>query len=355
MDSYLRQERREELVSAVFPKLEGLDSLARRDGVDTRPTLLRVLTDLYIQKPTHTSEEERHYTELALRLIDSVDLQTRATVARKLGPYPATPPSVARRLARDVIEVADPVLRHTQVLTVAELDAVARDFGINHAVVISARREPEQKAVAMPPVKRPVTSTRPTKDQEVALAELFFSADSSARRMLLMSLGSAETEEPQKVQPVATNQALETAALARDRAGFTKVLENALSLTHEQAERIVTDPSGEALLVAAKALAMPSIALQRILMFIDPAIGESVQRVFDLASLYERVSADASHKIIASLRGHEPARARRPAHRPMYYDDEAARGRRGSVTRRPAAAEPQAPARVDPATRQRTI
>ena len=46
----------------MFPKLEGLDSLARRDGVDIRPTLVRVLTDLYVQKPTHTSEEERHYT-----------------------------------------------------------------------------------------------------------------------------------------------------------------------------------------------------------------------------------------------------------------------------------------------------
>ena len=57
-------------MSAIFPKLEGLDSLARRDGVDIQPTLLRVLTDLYVQKATHTSEEERHYTELALRLID---------------------------------------------------------------------------------------------------------------------------------------------------------------------------------------------------------------------------------------------------------------------------------------------
>ena len=45
--------------------------------------------------------------------------------------------------------------------------------------------------------------------------------------MLLMSLGSVEAEEPQSVQPVATNQALETAALGRDRAGFTKLLENA--------------------------------------------------------------------------------------------------------------------------------
>ena len=170
-----------------------------------------------------------------------------------------------------------------------------------------------------------------------------------------MSLGSVETEQPQSVQPVETNRALEAAALGRDRAGFTKLLENALSLTHEQAERMVADRSGEPLLIAAKALAMPSVALQRILMFIDPAIGESVQRVFDLASLYERISADAAHKIIASMRGREPARARRPAHRPMYYDDEAARGRRGATTRRPAAAEPQAPARSEPGTRQRTM
>jgi hypothetical protein len=90
-------------------------------------------------------------------------------------------------------------------------------------------------------------------------------------------------------------------------------------------------------------------------MFIDPAIGESVQRVFDLAGLYERISADAAHKIIASLRGYEPVPARRPAHRPMYYDDEATRSRRGSTVRRPAAAEPQAPARPEPGVRHRTI
>jgi hypothetical protein len=326
-------------VSAIFPKLEGLDSLARRDGVDIRPTLLRVLTDLFVQKPAHSSEEERHYTELALRLIDSVDLQTRATVAKKLGPYSGTPPSVARRLGRDVIEVADPILRHTRVLNVAELDAIARDCGINHAVVIAARREPEQKAVSQAVKESGAAPHQPSSEQDLGLADLFFSADSAERRTLLMSLGSVESEEPQRVQPAATNQALEAAALGRDRAGFTKLLENALGLTYQQAQRIACDPSGEPLLVAAKALAMPSVTLQRILIFIDPAIGESVQRVFDLASLYERVSADASHKIIASLRGREPVRPRRPAHRPMYYDDEATRGRRGSLTRRRLAAD----------------
>jgi hypothetical protein len=80
-----------------------------------------------------------------------------------------------------------------------------------------------------------------------------------------------------------------------------------------------------------------------------------VQRVFDLAGLYERISADAAHKIVASLRGHEPVRARRPTHRPMYYDDEATRGRRGATTRRSGATEPQAPARIEPGVRQRTM
>jgi len=33
-----------------------------------------VLTDLYLQKPTHPLEGERYYTELALRLINSTDV-----------------------------------------------------------------------------------------------------------------------------------------------------------------------------------------------------------------------------------------------------------------------------------------
>src|SRR3954452_13497328 len=126
----------------MCPRLEGLDSLARRDGVDIRPTLMRVLTDLYVQKSSHSSEEERHYTELAMRLIDSVDLATRVTIAKKLGAYGAAPPAVVRRLARDVIAVAEPILRHSRALTAADLDAIVRDFGPSHAAIIAERRAP---------------------------------------------------------------------------------------------------------------------------------------------------------------------------------------------------------------------
>ena len=39
------------------------------------------------RSPTHTAEEERHFTELALRLIDLVDARTRAIVAEKIAGY----------------------------------------------------------------------------------------------------------------------------------------------------------------------------------------------------------------------------------------------------------------------------
>src|SRR5438105_15813792 len=182
MSSYPRVRRSN--VSAMFPKLEGLDSLARRDGVDIRPTLLRVLTDLYVQKPAHSAEEERHYTELVLRLIDSVDLATRVTIAKKLGAYTGAPPAVARRLARDVIEVAKPILRHSRVLTAADLDSIVRDFGASHAAIIAERREP-RSAITTPAVRPHVPAApraqSPRSESDMGLADLFFSAEPAER------------------------------------------------------------------------------------------------------------------------------------------------------------------------------
>ena len=88
--------------SSAYPPLDGLVDLACRDGVDIRPTLLRVLTDLYVQKPAHSAEEETQYVELARGLIEAVDAPTRAMVAARLSAYPAAPAAILRRLASSV-------------------------------------------------------------------------------------------------------------------------------------------------------------------------------------------------------------------------------------------------------------
>src|SRR5450756_2109495 len=84
--------------SPLFPGFDGLMNLSRREGVDIRPTLLRVLTDLYVQAPAHSADEERQFVELASRLIDQVDDATRAAVRARLAIYPGTPPEVLKRL-----------------------------------------------------------------------------------------------------------------------------------------------------------------------------------------------------------------------------------------------------------------
>src|SRR3954464_3074002 len=79
------------MTKSLFPGFDGLMSLSRREGVDVRPTLLRVLTDLYVQAPTHSDDEQRQFIALATRLIDQVDDATRSSVKAKLAIYPQTP------------------------------------------------------------------------------------------------------------------------------------------------------------------------------------------------------------------------------------------------------------------------
>src|SRR5271154_3987223 len=82
----------------LFPGFDGLMTLSRREGVDIRPTLLRVLTDLYVQARAHSAEEARQFVELTSRLIDQVDDATRAAVRARLAIYPGTPVEIARKL-----------------------------------------------------------------------------------------------------------------------------------------------------------------------------------------------------------------------------------------------------------------
>src|SRR5262245_58488038 len=110
---------------AAFAGLEDLLDPGQGNGIDMRPTLLRVLTDLYLQRPMHTPDDERYFTELALRLIDATDVSARAALARRLADYPAAPRPVIERLARDVVEVATPVLVHS-CLTSADREAIAQ-------------------------------------------------------------------------------------------------------------------------------------------------------------------------------------------------------------------------------------
>src|SRR3954466_9489435 len=90
------------------PELNGLMKLSNREGVDIRPTLLRVITDLYLQKSDHSAQASQRYERLALKLIEHVDAKTKATIAQKIAGYPNAPASVRQRLLKEYIRVKAP-------------------------------------------------------------------------------------------------------------------------------------------------------------------------------------------------------------------------------------------------------
>ncbi len=84
-------------------------------------------------------------------------------------------------------------------------------------------------------------------------------------------------------------------------------LERALGISYRQSRRIVEDELGEPIVVAAKAMSLPADVLQRIVLFMNPRVGQSVDRVYELAALYSEISVEAARRLVAILRAAEPA------------------------------------------------
>jgi len=288
--------------SSLFPGFDGLLTLSRREGVDIRPTLLRVLTDLYVQASAHSADEERQFVELASRLVDEVDDATRAAVRARLAIYPATPIEILRKLG----------LRP------------AHD------------QPPLPLAEPIPPSLRSALSKTPLRDDVASaglsmqpkdaaeLAEMFFRATARERAAILHSLARTPLKPATRVpheRAAHAVDALQMAAFVSDRENFTRELGESLILAQRIAEQIVEDAGGEALGCALKALDMPGAIFERVLLFLKPEIGESVHTVFRLSRFYERLSERAALIMLAAWRGSATAAAR-AKHRAVLYDDE---------------------------------
>jgi hypothetical protein len=298
------------------PELNGLVKLSSRNGVDIRPTLLRVVTDLYLQKSSHTEQESQQYERLALKLIEHVDAKTKATIAQKIAGYPNAPAAVRQRLLKEYIELKP-----------------AQEESKEPA-------KPAPAAQALKPADSKAGSPGQAADE---LNELFFTADAEERRLILLNLPYAPITPAEPLEPAAAQssiQRLESAALNHRIEAFARELEQVLQISRALARRLVTDPSGEPIVVAAAALRMPAAVLQRILLCINPVISQSVQRVYDLALLHEDLKAASALRMVAiwqwAQRAEQPAAAEsKPAATPAAAPREPQRSleqRRGTFS-----------------------
>jgi Uncharacterised protein conserved in bacteria (DUF2336) len=309
----------------LFPGFDGLITLSRREGVDIRPTLLRVLTDLYVQASSHSPDEARQFVELTSRLIDQVDDATRAAVRARLAIYPHTPAEIMRQLA---IKPAHP-----------------------------DRAAPVAETIASPPAEttepRPLTEAEKRTASNLAMQpadaaevyDIFFRANSSERVSILHSLAETPLKAAPRIPEARAARAIETlemAAFAADVENFTLELGEALILPARVATQIVDDSGGEPLACAMRALGMPGPVFERVLLFLKPEFGTSVNAVYRLSRLYDRLCERSALVMLAAWRGSTMA-VTRAKYRPALYDDERQRARTAAAQTRPTVQPGSAP------------
>jgi len=293
-----------------FARHEGLADLGARSDAEVRPTLLRILTDLYVQKLKHSAEEERHYTELALRLLPAADAQTRKTVASRLVQYLSPPPEVLQRLANDLPEDAGP----------APADQLPQSSpaakATTTAVPVISPADDDPSAAAGAKAVDAATAHQ--------LNELFFTADAGERRLILCNLeivAPLPRRQTGASRDRAIGERLEAAVLSRRHEEFAQDLARSLQISREQGRRILHDNLGEPLVIAGKALGIARDTLYRLLLFANPAVGHSVERVHALAALYDEITLQAAEGMVVIWQAlPEEERARSP-YQPVTRDD----------------------------------
>jgi hypothetical protein len=308
----------------LFPGFDGLMTLSRREGVDIRPTLLRVLTDLYVQARSHSPDEERQFVELTSRLIEQVDDATRAAVRARLAIYPGTPLKTMIQLGLRPAHPNDPV-------PLAEK-------------IAASEPEPAPRAPTQAELRMASNLSMQPKDA-AEISELFFAAEGPERAAILHNLNDTPLKASARIPEHRAARALhilEMAAFASDAENFALELGEALILPSPIAARVTSDPGGEPLACAMKALSTPSPIFQRILLFLNPEFGTSVQKVFRIARMYERLTERSALVMISAWRGSSMALAR-AKYRPALYDDDRQRARVAPGERRPAAQPGSAP------------
>ncbi len=272
-----------------------LDLALARDET-RRATLVRVLVDGFIRdSEPRNARERRQFEELMVNLLGSVDAFTRAVVAQKLAPRSDVPERLVDLLLADNEDIAESFLARSP------LAHRVRGAAETSGLVASARRNDATQRVER--LDQNETHGAPASDVAPARAPVptFLDASSDVRRALIDHLADSDTGG--RCAPVAAHitTTLLRHAVLRQRSALASTLGNALGISAGSAQRIIDDPGGEPLVVAARALPLPDEAFTQLLLLANPAIGESYDKVKSLQTLYARTRVGVARAIIASL------------------------------------------------------
>ena len=232
-----------------------------------------------------------------------------------------TPESEASPAPPATEHAAEPALERfeTALAALAELQAEApRHQPANaefHAatLVVAAQEAPIEPATqsatgttAVPDVP-PVSGEAPELSSELALPPVpdYFTASPEERTTMVTRLLTLPplplAERPAAAGDGFTDTLLE-AARNGEPAAIAALLEPALGISTENAARVVTDSTGQAFAVAARALGLSFAVLSRVLFRLHPATGRSASEMTRLAQIFDMMPIASAQHLVASWR-----------------------------------------------------
>ncbi len=345
------------------------DGFARFSSRHTHDaTLLRASTELFVEEVAHDRDEIRRFEELATHLIPRVAPADRIFAAERLAIRIDAPPSVMRMLARDILQVAEPVLRRSPVLSPLDLLSVIAATGPEHHRLIAERpgiAEDVERAlrIAADPVVirsldkqngvRPSASSNaaasgtnredgpnatagdasrpnvpgsgtrgPLMERRIDLRH-FLSLDRQARLRLMGEIAS----RPPADATLGTARRLDRAfrsildaaqivshARAGRRLPLIQTISEGLGMAPDDVVASLDDPGGEPLAVLLKALSLDSVQAQQVMMLASP-VGRDATRFFKLCDLFAGMEPAVAETLTAAWQ--TGATSAPPRHQPF--------------------------------------
>ena len=344
------------------PPSESLADLARADERRRDAALLRATTDLFILDVGHSEDDLRRFEELALHFLPKVGVSDRAFVGGCLARCADAPHAVVATLARDVIEVAAPVIRHSVVLTPVDLLALIAATGVEHHKAIAQRPSlpsdvnyalrlaGDAQTIAL--LDGQISGTEegaaanlpsPPRGQPATVSDMldpwrFLGLDRRGRLAIIADLASRPAAlgfAPDSSRPELAFRAILGAAriVGFARSGqlpaIAAAISEGLDIPRDLVAAAINDPGGELLAVMLKALRLDDVQARQVFLLASPP-GKDVATFFPLSDLYSGLEPDVAETLVAVWRD-ATSEARSPRHQPHFADN--------STTRRPAAGE----------------
>jgi hypothetical protein len=318
---------------------DSLPESARVNEQKRDAALLRATTELFVLDVIHDRDEIRRYEEIASHFLPKVPAADRTFVSERLAICADAPPSVVRALARDVIEVAAPVIKHSSVLGPIDLLAIIAATGVEHHRLIARRtllspevvralrltgdatiiakldQTPTASAKETPMERKIDTSAAAPAPAGIYRSNRldpwrFLALDRPARLKLIADIASRPPPAAYSAPSTKLDRAFRSILSAAQIVGYARsgqvgpiiaAIADGLGLPSSLITQALHDHSGDAFAIMLKALRLDDIQAQQVFLLVAPS-GRDVSAFFPVSDLYAGMEPDVAETLVAAWR-----------------------------------------------------